>query len=72
MTEHLQALLAEGDLDFSDAVRTRVYLTDLVDFEVVNAVYAGYFEEPCPARATVQVAGLPKGSRWSRGCGRPQ
>lgn len=61
--EHLQALLAEGDLDFSDVVQTQIYLTVLADFEVVNAVYAEFFEEPYPARATVQVAGLPKGSR---------
>ena len=47
----------------SDVVQTRIYLTDLADFETVNAVYAGYFEEPYPARSTVQVAGLPKGAR---------
>lgn len=61
--ENLQAILAEGGLDFPDVVQTRIYLTDLADFEAVNAVYAGYFEEPYPARSTVQVAGLPKGAR---------
>jgi 2-iminobutanoate/2-iminopropanoate deaminase len=61
--ENLRAVLAEGGLDFSDVVQTRIYLTDLADFDAVNAVYAEYFKEPYPARATVQVAGLPKGAR---------
>lgn len=61
--ENLRVILLEAGLDFSDVVQTRIYLTDLADFETVNAVYAGYFNEPYPARATVQVAGLPKGAR---------
>ncbi|WP_241481346.1 RidA family protein [Methanoculleus sediminis] len=61
--ENLRAVLAEGGLDFSDVVQTRIYLTDLADFNAVNAVYAGYLQEPYPARATVQVAALPKGAR---------
>ncbi|MFA7198547.1 MAG: RidA family protein [Methanoculleus sp.] len=61
--ENLRAVLAEGGLDFSDVVQTRIYLTDLADFDMVNAVYAEYFNEPYPARATVQVAGLPKGAK---------
>lgn len=61
--ENLQAILAEGGLDFPDVVQTRIYLTDLADFDAVNAVYAEYFNEPYPARATMQVAALPKGSR---------
>ncbi|KDE56033.1 endoribonuclease [Methanoculleus sp. MH98A] len=61
--ENLRAILAEGGLDFPDVVQTRIYLTDLADFDAVNAVYAEYFNEPYPARATMQVAALPKGSR---------
>ena len=61
--ENLRAVLLEADLDFSDVVQTRIYLTDLADFDAVNAVYAEYFKESYPARATVQVAGLPKGAR---------
>lgn len=61
--ENLRVLLLEAGLDFSDVVQTRIYLTDLADFETVNTVYAGYFDEPYPARATLQVAGLPKGAR---------
>ncbi len=40
-----------------------VYLVDRNDFAAVNQVYAGFFTEPYPARATVQVAALPKGGR---------
>ncbi len=61
--ENLRAVLLEADLDFPDVVQTRIYLVDLADFDAVNAVYAGYLQEPYPARATVQVAGLPKGAR---------
>ncbi|BBL67824.1 RidA family protein [Methanoculleus chikugoensis] len=61
--ENLRAILAEAGLDFSDVVQTRIYLTDLADFDTINAVYGEYFEESYPARAAVQVAGLPKGAR---------
>lgn len=61
--ENLRAVLHKAGIDFSDVVQTRIYLTDLADFDTVNAVYGEYFDEPYPARATVQVAGLPKGAR---------
>ncbi|WP_292731408.1 Rid family hydrolase [Methanoculleus sp.] len=61
--ENLRVVLAEGGLDFSDVVQTRICLVDLADFDAVNAVYVEYLQEPYPARATVQVAGLPKGAR---------
>ena len=50
---------AGGSLD--DAVKLTIYLTDLGQFAQVNEIMAGYFEEPYPARATVEVSGLPKG-----------
>ena len=46
-----------------DVVRTTVFLVDLGDFAVVIEIYATYFDEPAPARSTVQVAALPKGVR---------
>ncbi|WP_292519646.1 Rid family hydrolase [Methanoculleus sp.] len=61
--ENLRAVLREAGLDFSDVVQTRIYVTDLADFDAVNAVYGEYLQEPYPARATVQVAALPKGAR---------
>ncbi|MBL4580537.1 MAG: RidA family protein [Gammaproteobacteria bacterium] len=46
----------------SNAVKLTIYLTDLGDFAVVNTIMAEYFSEPYPARATIQVSALPKGS----------
>ena len=56
-------LLKAGGLDFSAVARTTVFLTDMNDFPAMNAVYGGFFEEPYPARATVQVARLPRDAR---------
>jgi reactive intermediate/imine deaminase len=50
-----------GTLD--DAVKINISLTDLNDFEAVNAVMTSHFSEPYPARACVQVAALPRGAR---------
>ncbi len=61
--ENLGAILAAEGLDYTDVVRTTVFLTDLTEFARVNDVYAGYFETDPPARATIQVAALPKGAK---------
>ena len=58
--ENICRLLKAAGLDFSAVVRTTVFLADMNDFQAMNAVYAGYFTEPYPARATVQVARLPR------------
>lgn len=60
---NLGAVLAAGGLSFADVVRTTVFLADIGDFAAMNAVYAEWFSEPYPARATVQVARLPKDAR---------
>jgi 2-iminobutanoate/2-iminopropanoate deaminase len=60
---NLAAVLAAGGRSFADVVRTTVFLADMNDFAAVNAVYGEYFAEPYPARATVQVARLPKDAR---------
>jgi 2-iminobutanoate/2-iminopropanoate deaminase len=60
---NLTSLLAAAGLDLTAVVKTTIFLTDLADFAAVNDVYAGYFEEPYPARSTVQVAALPKGAK---------
>jgi 2-iminobutanoate/2-iminopropanoate deaminase len=60
--KNLAAVLKAGGLTFEDVVRTTIYLTDLNDFQAVNAVYGRYFPENPPARATVQVAALPRGA----------
>jgi 2-iminobutanoate/2-iminopropanoate deaminase len=59
--ENLRAVLAAADLTFDHVVKTTIYLVDLADFAAVNSVYAQYFPNNPPARATVQVAALPRG-----------
>jgi len=61
--ENIGALLKAGGLDFSAVVRTTVFLADMNDFAAMNDVYSGFFEDPYPARATVQVARLPRDAR---------
>lgn len=54
------AVAAGGSL--ADAVKLNVYLTDLANFPVVNKVMAELFSQPYPARATIGIAGLPRGA----------
>jgi len=61
--DNLGALLTAAGLSFDHVVRTTVFLADMNDFAVVNDVYGSYFTEPRPARATVQVARLPRDAR---------
>lgn len=58
---NLKAILEQANMDFSDVVKTSIFLTDMAAFAQVNEVYGTYFGENAPARETVQVAGLPKG-----------
>ena len=60
---NLATLLEAAGRSFGDVVRAGVFLTDITDFAEVNAVYAGEFEPPFPARTTVAVAALPLGAR---------
>lgn len=59
---NLEAVLLAAGLARWNVVKTTIYLADLRDFAVVNEVYAEFFGDHRPARATVQVAGLPKGA----------
>ena len=61
--DNLGALLAAAGLTFGHVVRTTVFLADMNDFAAVNEVYGSYFSDPRPARATVQVARLPRDAR---------
>ena len=61
--ENLRAVLSAGGAGFDRVVRTTIFLVDLADFAKVNEVYGGYFGASPPARATVQVAALPRGAR---------
>ena len=61
--ENLRAVLAEAGLHLRDIVKTTIFLADLADFDVVNRIYGEHFEEPYPARSTVQAAALPRKAR---------
>ena len=58
---NLEAILTEAGANWSDVVKTSVFLTDLANFGDMNQVYAEYFvEDTAPARACVEVSRLPK------------
>ncbi|UCH78295.1 MAG: RidA family protein [Candidatus Coatesbacteria bacterium] len=61
--DNLTAVLAAAGASWEDVVKTDIFLVDLEDFAPVNDVYATYVGSPPPARATVQVAALPRGAR---------
>jgi 2-iminobutanoate/2-iminopropanoate deaminase len=61
--DNLRAVLEAAECSLADVARTTVYLTDLDDFDAVNAVYARYFGDRPPARVCVQVCRLPRGAR---------
>jgi len=60
--ENLRAVLKESGLGFEDVVQARIYLVNMSDWTAVNGIYSAYFTGSYPARAAVQVAGLPKGA----------
>ena len=60
--KNLMAVADAAGGSLSNAAKLTIYLTDLSDFAVVNEIMAGYFSEPYPARATIQVSALPKRS----------
>jgi 2-iminobutanoate/2-iminopropanoate deaminase len=58
---NIAAILQEAGADWSNVVKTSVFLKDLADFATVNQIYAQYFDEAtAPARACVEVSRLPK------------
>lgn len=59
--KNLSAIFMEAGIDFSSAVKTTIFLTDMVLFAAVNEVYASYLTGNYPARETVAVKGLPRG-----------
>ena len=58
--KNLQAILKEAGADFSNVVKTTVFIKGMNEFAQINEVYAEYFGENKPARACVEVARLPK------------
>lgn len=60
--DNVKGLLDSQGMDFSNVIKTTVFLDNMGDFNVVNEIYAQYFVEPYPARSAVEVAKLPKGA----------
>lgn len=60
--ENLKAVCEAAGGSMDDIVRVGLYLVDLGEFAAVNAVMGEYFSQPYPARSTVEVSALPKGS----------
>lgn len=57
---NIKEVLAASGMDFSNVVKTSIFLSDMGSFGEVNAIYGEYFPENPPARETVEVACLPK------------
>ena len=66
--ENIKAILEEAHMDFSNIVKTSIFITDMKNFAVVNSVYAEYFSSDFPARETIQVGGLPLGVNVEISC----
>lgn len=59
--ENLGAVLNAAGMDYSDVVKTTVFLADINDFAAINTIYASFFPGEAPARSCVAVKELPKG-----------
>ncbi len=61
--ENLHAVLQQAGFEFSDVVKTTIFLIDMNDFTAVNTIYDRYLGQTKPARSTVAVSALPKNAR---------
>jgi 2-iminobutanoate/2-iminopropanoate deaminase len=61
--KNIMSVLMSADLTLQNVVKTTIFLVDMADFQSVNEVYASYMGETKPARSTVAVQSLPRGSR---------
>ena len=59
---NVKAILEAAGLSMDKVVKTTVFMADMNDFADMNAVYAEFFSDPCPARSAVAVKTLPKGA----------
>lgn len=60
--KNIQAIAKEAKTDLSNVVKTTIFITDMGDFGAINETYGEFFNGLLPARAVVQVSGLPKGA----------
>ena len=60
--KNLGEILKASSMDYSNIVKSTIFVTDLGNFAKINSVYGSYFSKDFPARETVQVSALPKGA----------
>lgn len=58
--ENIASLLNAAEMNWDDVIKCSIFLKDMNNFEIVNEIYASYFNTSFPARETVEVARLPK------------
>jgi reactive intermediate/imine deaminase len=66
--DNLHAIIEAAGGNFSHVTKLNVFLADLANFAALNKIMAEYFTEPYPARAAIQVAGLPRGAAVEMDC----
>ena len=66
--ENLGGVLDSAGCSFENVVKTTIYVRDMNDFAAINEVYGSFFSDDPPARATVQVARLPKDANVEIDC----
>ena len=59
--KNLSAICEAANTNLSNIVKLTIYITDMNDFSIVNNAMESHFDSPYPARATVEVSGLPLG-----------
>ncbi len=61
--KNIGAILSDSGYDYSNVVKSTIYLDDINNFQTVNEIYGSYYPHDPPARSAFQVANLPKGAK---------
>ena len=60
VTKNLNQIIKATQSEMEDVAKLTIYLTDLTNFDALNQIMTNYFNEPFPARSTIEVSALPK------------
>lgn len=66
--KNIWSILNAAGMDFGNVVKCSVFVTDMRDFSIINAIYEKYFDSDPPARETIEVSALPKGVHVEISC----
>ncbi|MCB9203098.1 MAG: RidA family protein [Flavobacteriales bacterium] len=58
--KNILEILKASDLNFSNVIKSSIFIKNMSDFSIINEIYASYLSNPFPARETVEVSNLPK------------